>query len=795
MSLSQLPTDSSSLVDGQTIEVVGADGIIKSFIWDEQTRSFTLRDSQLFVPTKHGNSHISTDPIPVATCDQPGLMAPNDKCRLDTLSQMRMGVLGYAGAGMPDDGGWLQEDIILAAGNNGYLSIERIGNVIRFTVTPPITYTCSCESCATLYWVFDETEPFSVRPPTCSGRLPGVNAYGEVKFYMMPESLIVDPANPSATLGTKGNYPSMVFKRYNNAISTGLASFELVLKRDGVNKTQSEVGWSFLPGSSGVVECVWFTGKDSAGNLTKFSLNPYTDPGVLGALFSNGNLITKRMAIVTGYVATTPSSNVYYCKLWDVLNATTVGDEFTATNVWNYNNNGTGSYTLVTDGFASTLVKTGTLLDIWMFEVGQGTDGPIYRYFMNQEPMLDADDVWSSVGVVQFGDTVDARVEVEGPGTGGDESMAYQANVDYDGFENTVWGLSNTQDIRFYDNGGSIESYVIKRATVSTAEKGLKILPDNFSTSGTTDKHTKPVFLWNRNETRPSFFAVYDIGFPAEFDVEDYPLLDICWGPHEAQSDQFARVVRSRDKALTIENVDYNSTPRVGQWQCVYPPARAGLVFNQASKSVEYVASSGVKPTIYTEGTNQFQAGDILKLLSRDFTTNAVRIICGKTLNTYFMRVLSGVLGMGTLYQSNGAGDLDDYIRGFEAGYVVSTTYAQDGLWDGLGTPPDSNVSGFNIVSGTAGTGTERWNRLEVMVKDNRLWMWWNGLLIPPNTQSSALLPVPVNITSQYYPFEPIYDLGKLVLRMWPGLVIRRAQVMTQNVHVNEYQNGQIILS
>jgi len=794
MALSALP-DPNSMQDGQTVDIIGPDGIVRSFVFDLQTKSFTLRDSQLFVPTKHGDTHISTDPIPLATCDTPGLMAANDKCRLEALSQLRVGVLGYTGAGNPNDGGWLQDDIILAAGGNGFLNIERVGNVIRFTVQPPLPFACNCESCAELFWIFDETEPYSIRPPTCSGKLPGINAYGDVKFYIMPESTIVDPANPSQVLNTKGNYPSLVFKRYNNSLTTGLASFELVLQRDSINRTQAQVGWSFLPGADGDVECVWYTGKDDDGNLLRFSFDPKKEPGMLGGLMSNGHLITKRMAIVTGYVTTTPQNNVYYCKMWDVLNATTIGDEFTATNIWDYVDNGTGTFVPVMDSMEANLLKVGTLIDIWMFEISQSSDGPQYRYFINKEPMLTADDVWAPVGNVQFGDTVDARAEVAmTDATGQEETTAFEADVDFDGFENSIWGLANEQDIKFYSNSGQIETYIGRRANIDTAIKALKVVKDEYSTVGTTNRHQKPVFLWNRIDLRASAYAVIDMGFPADMEFEDFPLLDLCWGPHESCSDQYAEVIRSRDNALSLNGVDYNSVPRVGQWQCVYPPERAGLIFNQADKSMEYVPSSGVKPTIYSNTGNSMVSGDILSLVQRDFTTNAVRILPFKTGDVYGMRVISGILGMDTLYQSNGPGDLDDYVRGFQAGYVVSQTYTQDGLWDGSGTAPEANISGFSILGGSAGTGTERWNRLEIMFKNNRLWLWWNGLLIPPSTQLSALLPVPVQITSQYYPFNPAYDLGKFFLRMWPGMILRRVQLMTQNSRANEYQNGQVLL-
>ena len=87
-----------------------------------------------------------------------------------------------------------------------------------------------------------------------------------MKIYLLPESTIIDPANPAAGLANKGNYPSLVFKRYDDSIAPGTAEYELVLKRDSVNLAQTEIGWAFTPGAAGVSECVYFMGKDNDGN-------------------------------------------------------------------------------------------------------------------------------------------------------------------------------------------------------------------------------------------------------------------------------------------------------------------------------------------------------------------------------------------------------------------------------------------------------------------------------------------------------------------------------------------------
>ena len=141
MPLNKIPPY-TSLTDSQFLQVAGPDGITTGYHYDAQTRMLYFKESQVIYPSFHGQTHIAEDPIPPATCDTPGLMSANDKCKLDTLIGTRLGVLGFQGAGFPDDGGWMQGDIILAAGTE-FISLERIGNVVRFTVDSPIPLNCA----------------------------------------------------------------------------------------------------------------------------------------------------------------------------------------------------------------------------------------------------------------------------------------------------------------------------------------------------------------------------------------------------------------------------------------------------------------------------------------------------------------------------------------------------------------------------------------------------------------------------------------------------------------------------
>jgi hypothetical protein len=93
-------------------------------------------------------------------------------------------------------------DIILAAGSE-FINIERIGNTVRFTVDSPVPLNCGCETCAQIFWIQDESATRAIRPPSCNGIMPDVNAYGELKIYTLPESTIVDPQDPLPALQTK----------------------------------------------------------------------------------------------------------------------------------------------------------------------------------------------------------------------------------------------------------------------------------------------------------------------------------------------------------------------------------------------------------------------------------------------------------------------------------------------------------------------------------------------------------------------------------------------------------------
>ena len=479
---SKIPPN-TQLVDQQFLNLPGPDGLSIGYRYDAQTRTLYAKESQIIIPPFHGISHIAEDPVPIATTDSQGHMSADDKAKLDAITQLRLGVLGFAGAGFPDDGGYLQGDVILAAGSE-FLSIERIGNVIRFTVDAPIPLNCGCEECAQIFWIQDETDVSAIRPPSCGGKIPDVNVYGELKVYQLPESTIVNPSSPTAALNQKDSYPALVFKRADDSVTPGQAEFELILARNS-NKT-TNIGWAFTPGATGIPQNVWFMGLDNDGNQIRFEMAIERDPNLLGALLYKGHTLTRQMAVVTGLTSTVLTDNRYNLKFWSVDQATAVGDEFTATNVWRYDNPQNLSTdlvnpkTLVLDA-TRDILTIGTLVKIWEFQIGTINGARQVRRYFTQEPKLNPGTLWGLSGTIRFGDLLTARDEV--PGVLPTELTASKPAVsDLHLIERTQWGITGFEDrLLLADDGeiaaGTDQGQMITMDSVNNIN--LTVDPDN----------------------------------------------------------------------------------------------------------------------------------------------------------------------------------------------------------------------------------------------------------------------------------------------------------------------------
>lgn len=832
MALTKIPSH-GLLSDGQFIQISGPNSVTTGYSYDEQQRALYFKESQVLYPSFHGTTHIAEDPVPNATCDTPGLMASDDKCKLDALLQTRLGVLGFQGAGFPDDGGWMSGDIILAAGTE-FISLERIGNVVRFTVDSPIPLNCGCEECTQIFWVQDETDIASIRPPSCGGKLPGVNAYGEMKVYLFPESTIADPNNVAATLNNKGSYPAMIFKRYDDTIVPGAGEYELILKRDRINTLQTEIGWAFTPGSSGSVECVWFTGKDSDGNQTRFDLTPESDPNLLGCLLYKGHLISKKMAVIVDYTNTILSTNQYTVREWDVDGNKALGSTFTAKNVWQYNNpenptSGTNPQSLVLDSTID-LLPIGTLVELWFFKVGEVAGEPIRRNYFSKKPTLNPNHIWTWVGHLQFGDVDLSREELP-PGPGSEDANAAIQVSSIRQFEKYQWGLTGLDDpllsfdtARTFGTGGADISYE-HRAVVDTSLPGMRVIP---ASEALSDFSERPVYLWNRSNLCNALIRM-DIGRPDTSTFTPYDIL--LRAPIDSFDTKYCRVIgkgqlRDGTHYVRVCGLHFHDVPLFGTIRTLAPMVNHNAIYNY-SRKLMYAShvnepGSGIPPSSEPEpsgGWSEFteycdniilinpsnnvpypgDVGDVVEVLHQEYNCPIVRLefAINPITNLVELQFKVGTLDMATKYEDDTVDDIDDYVRGLAPGYAVSAVYSQAGTFTGVGTQPDATPEGFVCYDGGAQIGgplDEYWNRLEIMLRDNQVWIWWNQLLVPPNTVLSSNLPYPVSISTPYFPIElnNYRPFGKVGARLWPGAMVRRFDVRTQITLYNEFTFGQL---
>lgn len=799
----------NSLVDGQFITVFGPDGITTSYHYDAQQRALYFKESQVLFPSFHGPTHIGEDPIPNATCDSPGLMSANDKCKLDALVGTRLGVLGFQGAGMPDDGGWMQGDIILAAGTD-FISLERIGNIVRFTVDSPILFNCQGDNAQQIYWVQDETDTASIRPPACNGTLPGLNAYGEIKVYLFPESTVADPNNASATLNNKGLYPAFIFKRYDDSITPGQAEHELILKRDSINALQTEIGWAFTPGATGIPEMVWFMGKDDDGNLLRFDLNVNPTPGLLGELLYNGHLLTKKMGVITAYTTNVLSNNQYTVREWDVDGSQAIGDAFTATNTWQLLNpenprSGTNPQQLILDATID-LLPIGTLVNLWAFEVGQLAGEPIRRYFFREKPSLNPTKMWTYVSSVQLGDTAIARNEAGTDVTGEPLDAATQISA-IRSFPKDYWGLTGFDDplvsySEFITDGTEDSILNLQsRAIWDTSLPGLIVNPSpGIEMTSTTIFRERPVWLWNKRNLCNQLIRI-DVGRP---DSSDFTPYDIVF---RAPIDEFANVyltvteigVAQGLNFVRVIGASFHDLPTEGTIRLMSGTAQ-DTIFKYNRKLIDGSNSLILLADEIDNNPYQGSTGDVVELLHQEYNSPVVRVefTYDSASGLTQLQLKVGTLDMSRSYD----GDIvdqtkDDFVRGLSPGYTVSALYSQAGTYTGVGAAPDSSPDGFIVFDGGSQIGgdqSEYWNELEIMVRDDQVWVWWNKLLIPPSTAASAALATPVSVSTPYFPItqNPNQLYGKSGARLWPGSKVRRMDVRTQLTIFNEFTYGNL---
>jgi hypothetical protein len=895
------------VVDGQFINVLGpnAGAVLSGFEYDAETQSFYKKQSQVIIPSNHNITHVEngSDAIPCATQDTGGIMCSDDKVKLDTLVQTRLGVLGFQGAGFADDGGFMQGDIILAAGTE-FISLERVGNVIRFTVDSPIPLNCACEECAQIFWIQDESEPRAIRPPSCNGVMPNVTAYGEMKVYLLPESAILDPANPLALLNTKGQYPTLIFKRYDDGLTPFEAEMDMVLKRR--EDLTTNVGWAMTPGPTGVAECVWFMGSDSDGEQVRFELNINSEPGLLGQLLYQGHTITEQWAVITDYTPQILSTNQYRLKKWDLLAAEPKGDEFTGTNLWRYENpenspTDPANPRQLTLDATKQLLPIGTLVHMWEFQVGETQGNRLTQAFFLREPEVSSESQWSLGAAIRFGDTFSSRREINP-----EDNTALTASdlgvPDVRIHEKTVWGITTFEDrLILSDDGGlgtdcterdpsgepinnlyvadidsSIPGLVVSEipqlllgdinhdGVVNDLDlelliaawgsvpgdpnwnpdadingdgvvdiRDLALMGDNFDLVA-SQANERPVFLWHRGNHKntlmdakigmpdDSFFPPYDILLRAPVDSWDDTYMKVprrgvfCTGP-------FAGVPYIIVKGMRWEDLPPQGALRIlsGIYRNVVWRYAFKAAFNPFDDdAVTLISATGeVFPfdddfQFDLSGTDVTIGSDVdpdtpvnttaVELLRTDFTSPCARLEFSvnqtSSAESVQLQIKVGILDMTLPYELNA--ELpepgDDLVRGLRPGYTVSQIMTQDGfITDGIGQGIQSDPENFKVYVGgelpaPVDGQTEKWNDITIMHRDQQVWIWWNGMIVPPSTLESAALPTPVVVNTPYYPLSTDVDVGKYAFRMWPGAIVRAFELRDQLQTFNEFTLGQL---
>jgi hypothetical protein len=702
--------------------------------------------------------------------------------------------------------------------------------------------------------------------------------------------------NPNAYFNQKNTYPTLQFVRYANGNIQNLAQLNLVLRRRGDGTTN--VGWSMTPGPAEVPECVWYMGSDSGGRQITFELSPSSDPGLLGALLYNGHSITKQMAIVTGYTKTILSTNQYNVKLWSVPNTKPIGNDFVATNIWQYNSGTTGQ-TLVTDATIQ-LLEIGELVDLWQFEISRVNNVRKYLYYFKQRPRLSPANLWSFSNAIKFGELYEQRDDInEKTHTGtGTELTAHIDHVsDIRVYERTQWGITGFEDPLYLANDGFIDfhkSYepsgaIVNgryQAVIDYSIPGLKIekiindtrgdinhdgkiddadlalLMASMNTVSTDPNYNpdadfnkddavdvrdlgifgtnyniyakeysdQPIFIWHRGNHK-NILMKAKIGRPT---TSGFPPIDILFGaPIDNVDDVYINVVKRGTFStgvfanlpyIIINSQEFRSVPQSGTLRVLTGVYRDILwkyshkIFDGSQLILigvdtmfpydeDYLTgtnvSVGTSPTVETS-TNAV----ICQLLHADYSTSAMRLefSVNSTIGSQSvqLQISAGLLSMKTPYNLDRLAldgkpyHYDDFVRGYAPGqFAVSQIYTQIGfISDGIGANTSSDVEGFKVYDGgllpaTVNGMTEKWNDLVIMVRDNQLWIWWNGLLMSPDKDLSSKLPTPVAVSTPYWPVNPL-QIGKVGFRLWPGASLRDIEVRDQLSHFNEFTYGQL---
>jgi hypothetical protein len=353
----------------------------------------------------------------------------------------------------------------------------------------------------------------------------------------------------------------------------------------------------------------------------------------------------------------------------------------------------------------------------------------------------------------------------------------------------------------------------------------------------------RPVFLWHRTNHK-NVYVKMKLGMPLE-DAHIFPPYDLLLSaPVDSFDDTYMKVIRRGiytagpfigSPFIIVKGQHWRDLPAQGIiriltgafrntiWRYYYKTAFVG----DDSDAITLVGKDNIFPfdddfpILNFRGTGCTTTGatDVpppndniprttiaVELLHQEYSSPAMRFQFDINHSTgseaVQLQIVVGTLDMTVAYPLHVTTDpRDDLVRGFSPGYTVSTIMIQQGfITDGIGAGIVSNPANFKVYSGgelpiPVSGQTEKWNDIEVMYRDGEVWLWWNGLLIPPDTLLCSKLTTPVAVNSPYFPINPQLSIGKVALRMFPGAIMRSMEVRDQQVLYNEFLHSQLQLT
>ena len=346
---------------------------------------------------------------------------------------------------------------------------------------------------------------------------------------------------------------------------------------------------------------------------------------------------------------------------------------------------------------------------------------------------------------------------------------------------------------------------------------GLSIEETEDLTDVDVDRYERPVYFWHRIN-HGNFYMKAMVGHP---DSSDYPPIDILFrSPIDSVSDIYVAIMSIGQVADTtakhycvVRGASWGDLPQRGTLR--FLTRNRNMIWRYDQKAFTDHADGTVmllseEPFPETSETVEPMPGEmsLAVVLHEDYETYCCRLefsVDNTPGNeTIQLQFKVGILDMTVPYEEDITEDVSDsLIKGFkDHSYTVSRWFTQNKLWAGPSTTT-SDPSNFVAYQGGYVSGEEKWNKLEIMCRDDELWIWWNEMLVAPSPVDNLnVYPEPVvSVSNPYFdiggatgavaiPACP--SIGKVGFRLWPGAKIRQIDVRDQAMSHNELQYGQL---